>query len=63
VSTPGGEKALRARIEETATEVCKRIGTFYPAASMEHADQQTCVKGAVDSAMKQASVGFAKPLG
>jgi UrcA family protein len=56
-----GASELKGRIQDTATQVCKQLGVFYPAGTPgnENTDRDACIKGAVDSAMGQASLAIA----
>jgi len=61
LGSAAGASELKSRITNTATQICKQLGTLYPAGSpgVDTADRDACVKGAVDAAMGQARLAIA----
>lgn len=61
LATTRGAHELTSRVEQAATNVCGRLGALYPAGSlvMQWEEENLCVSGAMNGAMKQAKLAIA----
>jgi UrcA family protein len=61
LSTQAGKDELQKRVQNTASAICKELGTLYPntSAKNEQEDQAACVEHAVQSALNSENIAIA----